>query len=145
MLDVFILLGHAGNRRVLSATLLSILSFAAMLAGPTEAASVDGLVASWRFDGTLHDAADEALGIGDSAGAPSAGSRLRGYLDELALWSRALDDREIAARYATRAKLLERLEADRRQEEADRRGPIGNRPRQRYCWPTCTPDEIWRA
>ena len=50
MLDVFILRGRAGNRKALSATLLSILSFAAMLAGPTEAASVDGLVAPLARD-----------------------------------------------------------------------------------------------
>ena len=91
----------------------------------TLAVYLDGrLVGSARYDGTLHGAADEGLGIGDSAGAPSAGARFRGYIDELALWSRALGDEEIAARYATRAEALERLEADRRQQESDRRAQL---------------------
>ncbi len=91
----------------------------------TLAVYLDGrLAGSARYDGTLHDAADEGLGIGDSAGAPSAGSRFRGYIDEVVLWRRALSDEEIAARYAARAEVLQRLAAAQRKEEADRRARL---------------------
>jgi len=83
---------------------------------------LDGRVAGTApFDGTIKDLAAEDLGIGDSAGAPSAASRYRGYLDELAIWDRALEPTEIAAHYARRADVLAKLQvAERRQETARR-------------------------
>jgi len=70
-------------------------------------------VAAAPFDGTLRTPDREGLGIGDSAGAPSPASRFRGYLDELAIWRRALDPDEIRARYAQRAAVLRDLERTR--------------------------------
>ena len=76
---------------------------------------LDGRLAGQEtFNGTTQPLAKEALGIGDSAGAPSAASRFRGYVDDLVLWNRALSDGEIAAHYAQRAAAVEELEAVRR-------------------------------
>jgi len=76
------------------------------------------------FDGTIKTSAAEALGVGDSAGAPSAACRYRGYLDELAIWDRALDAEEIAAHYAKRADVLRELELARRERETARRAEL---------------------
>lgn len=73
------------------------------------------------FDGTIQAAADEGLGLGDSAGSPAAGTRFRGYVDEVTIWNRALLADEIAARYALRADLLRTLEQERRRQELAQR------------------------
>ena len=59
-------------------------------------------VATASYDGTCRSDLGEGLGIGDSAGAPSAACRFRGYLDDVMLWDRALTAREIAAQCAGR-------------------------------------------
>jgi len=83
---------------------------------------LDGRVAGTApFDGTIKDQATEDLGIGDSAGAPSAASRYRGYLDELAIWDRALEPAEIAAHYTRRADVLGKLEVAEHEQETARR------------------------
>ncbi len=74
-------------------------------------------VGTTPFDGTLKAVAAEPLGVGDSAGAPGAGTRFRGYLDELAIWKRALSAEEIATHFARRAGVLRELEAARRKQE----------------------------
>ena len=73
------------------------------------------------FDGTIGAAKGEGLGIGDSAGIPSAASRYRGYIDELAMWNRALSAQEIAAHFAERAGALRTLEAEQRRRELAQR------------------------
>ena len=78
-------------------------------------------VASARYDGTMHGAGDEGVGIGDSVTTPSPQIRYRGYLDDVMLWHRALSDREIAARYATRADALREAERERRKQEMAKR------------------------
>jgi hypothetical protein len=76
---------------------------------------LDGrIVGQETFDGTMKLLEGEVLGIGDSASAPSTAARFRGYLDELTLWNRALSAREIAAHYAERAAVLEKIEAAQR-------------------------------
>jgi len=76
------------------------------------------------FDGTIKTVATECLGIGDSASGPSAACRYRGYLDELAIWNRALDAGEIAANYALRADVLRQLELIRRKQEIVKRADV---------------------
>jgi len=78
-------------------------------------------VAAAAFDGTVRTLAAEGLGVGDSAGSPSPGCRYRGYLDELAVWNRALSAEQIRAHYATRAELLRGLELARRKIEMGKR------------------------
>jgi len=73
--------------------------------------------AAAAFDGTVFASESEGLGIGDSAGAPAAACRFRGYVDDLAIWGRALDDAEVAAHAAQRADLLRQLDATRQQRE----------------------------
>jgi hypothetical protein len=73
------------------------------------------------FDGTIKEVPAEGLGVGDSSGAPSASCRYRGYLDELAIWNRALTAEEIAARYAKRSGVLAELERMRREREIAKR------------------------
>jgi hypothetical protein len=59
-------------------------------------------VAEAPYDGTVHIIEGEGIGIGDAAGAPSDACRLRGYVDDVRLWNRALAPAEIAALAATR-------------------------------------------
>jgi hypothetical protein len=66
------------------------------------------------FDGTIGQSDRAGLGIGDSAGIASRGSRYRGYLDELRVWRRVLSEKEIATRYSERADLMRKLETARR-------------------------------
>ena len=66
-----------------------------------------------KFDGTIGTLKD-GLGIGDSSDIPSSGSRFRGYLDEIAVWRRALSAEEIQAH----CRVPERLEALRQSELA---------------------------
>ena len=73
------------------------------------------LVAAAPFDGTIRTVADEGLGIGDAAGIPGSEMRYRGYIDELAVWGRALSSREIRAHCDKRADLLKKLEAAARE------------------------------
>ena len=68
------------------------------------------------FDGTIGTLKD-GLGIGDSSDIPSSGSRFRGYVDEIAIWNRALSAEEIQAH----CRLPERLEALRQSELARER------------------------
>ena len=77
-------------------------------------------VGSATFDGTIKAVDGEAIGLGDSAGAPSPGARFRGYVDELAVWHRPLEPAEIAAHFQRRAALLRELERGRRQAERER-------------------------
>nr|MBC8873931.1 LamG domain-containing protein [Planctomycetota bacterium] len=79
------------------------------------------------YDGTIRTVAAEGLGIGDSAGAPSASCRFRGYIDEVTMWNRALAAEEIAAHYAKRADLLRELERVRWKLEMENRAEIFTR------------------
>jgi hypothetical protein len=63
-------------------------------------------VGSVAYDGSIAVLAREGLGIGDSFGAPSAGSRFTGYIDHLAILRRALSAAEIAGLYEALAELL---------------------------------------
>ena len=78
-----------------------------------------------RFDGTIRTPTAEGLGIGDSAGSPSPTCRYRGYIDELALWNRALSGEEIRSHYAKRGQSLRALYA--REDRALRRREIARR------------------
>ena len=69
-----------------------------------------------RFDGSIGTLKD-GLGIGDSSDMPSAGSRFRGYVDEITIWSRALSAEEIQAP----CRVPERIEALRQSELARKR------------------------
>ncbi len=71
-------------------------------------------VATGTFDGTIGNFEDEDLGVGDSAGTPGAGSRYRGYLDDLAIWKRSLGEDEIRRHYDQRAEMIGQLEQVRR-------------------------------
>ncbi len=75
------------------------------------------LVAKSFYDGTVRELKSEGLGIGDSAGAPSQSCRFQGYLDELAIWDRALPLEEIAAHYAARSDILAKLPTPQEKEE----------------------------
>ena len=90
-------------------------------------------VGTTPFDGTLKTVTAESLGLGDSASAPAAGSRFRGYLDELAIWKRALSAEEIGARFARRAGVLRELEAARRKQEMAARADWAARLAQLGC------------
>ena len=79
------------------------------------------LAATGTYDGTICAAGNEPLGIGDAGGSLGRGSQYRGYIDELAVWSRALSPADIAKHAATRAELLARLETARDKAEAARR------------------------
>ncbi len=89
--------------------------------------------ATARFDGTIKTLAIEGLGIGDSAGAPSDAARYRGYLDDLAIWNRALPAEEISAHYAQRAGELRKLELAVRNREIARRAELSTRLRKYGC------------
>ena len=79
------------------------------------------LTASAPYDGTIATLENEGLGIGDWAQGNGGESRFRGYIDELAIWSRALTPAEIAAHYAKRAAMLKKLtDVARRTETAKR-------------------------
>jgi len=92
---------------------------------------LDGkLVASAPYDGTIRTLEREGLGIGDSVGIPAAGSRFRGYLDDVAIWSRALAAQEIAAHAAERADVLREAELTRRKAEIARRAKVYVRLRE---------------
>jgi len=92
---------------------------------------LDGrLVASAPYDGTIRTLEREGLGIGDSVGIPAAGSRFRGYLDDVALWNRALAAQEIAAHAAARADVLREAEVARRKAEIARRAKVYARLRE---------------
>ncbi len=83
---------------------------------------LDGkLTASAPFDGTIRVLPREGLGVGDSGGKLPGTHHFRGYIDELAVWNRALDPADIRAHYEKRAALLRGLGLDRRKAEADRR------------------------
>jgi mono/diheme cytochrome c family protein len=93
---------------------------------------VDGrATATTAFDGTIRNVAGERLGIGDSAGMPSPGSRFHGYLDELAIWNRALPAEEIAAHYAQRAGILRELARKQLQADLAKRAEVVGRLRRR--------------
>ncbi len=77
-------------------------------------------VGSTPFDGTIKAVAGEAIGLGDSAGAPSPAARFQGYVDELFVWNRVLDPTEIAAHFDRRAAQLRELDRGRRQAELAR-------------------------
>ncbi|MBN1419062.1 MAG: PD40 domain-containing protein [Planctomycetes bacterium] len=79
------------------------------------------------FDGTIRTLPDEPVGIGDSGSAFSPGIRFRGYIDELAIRTRALSPEEIQARYAPRAEALRRIEVARRAEQVSRFDALGVR------------------
>ncbi len=76
------------------------------------------------FDGTIAKLPQEKLGIGDSATFSGAGSRFCGYLDELAIWDRALSADEIRAGFNRRADMLQKLELAVREKEAARRAEL---------------------
>ena len=82
------------------------------------------LVATAGFDGTIRTLAREGLGVGDSAGGTGASIRYRGYLDELAIWGRALGPKEILAHYHKRAEVLREIDAARREEELQQRAKV---------------------
>jgi len=79
------------------------------------------LTGAAQFDGTIATLEREDLGIGDSAGIPSAPVRFRGYIDEVSIWKRSLSADDIRAHYAKRSALLAGLEAAQRKAEAERR------------------------
>ena len=64
------------------------------------------LAASTAFDGTINTVKNKALGVGDSAGGSGTIHRYRGYIDNLAIWNRALSPAEIGKRCAARKKVL---------------------------------------
>ena len=70
--------------------------------------------ATTTFDGTIGALSSEGLGVGDSADIPSRGTRFVGYVDQLAVWNRALSVGEIEAH----ADAPRRAEAVRRSELA---------------------------
>lgn len=78
-------------------------------------------VATEAFDGTIGAPGPEGLGVGDSSGIPSRGSRFRGYIDELAIWRRALGPDEVRALHDARAEILRDLDAAIRERERARR------------------------
>ncbi len=84
-------------------------------------------VGSVAFDGTIRTLATEGLGVGDSAGAASPACRFRGYLDDVAIWNRALSAEEIRAHYARRSDILRTLQAEQRKEEIARPAAIARR------------------
>jgi len=69
------------------------------------------LAGTGTYDGTISPAGREPLGIGDAGGPLGGGSQFRGYIDELAVWGRALSREDIAKHAATRAELLAQLGA----------------------------------
>ncbi len=79
-------------------------------------------VGNAAFDGTIHRQTTESLGLGDSAGIPNQGSRFRGYVDEIAIWNRALSAEQIKARYGApaRAKAMRQFELARKKAEQER-------------------------
>ena len=79
-------------------------------------------VGSAAFDGTIHTPPTEGLGIGESVSGPAAGTRFRGYVDEVAIWNRALSVEEIKAHVAKKAEFLsqQRLMAQKEQRETER-------------------------
>jgi len=87
-------------------------------------------VATTPHDGTLKTLTGEQLGIGDSAGSPSPACRFRGYVDEVALWSRALRADEVAAHYARRAGLLADAERAFQQRQTALRAGLWGRLRR---------------
>jgi len=94
-------------------------------AGSTLSVYLNGRrVGTTPFDGTIKNVETECLGIGDSASGPSGSCRYRGYLDELAIWNRALDAEEIVAHYAVRAESLRRLELVWRKQEIAKRAEV---------------------
>ncbi|MFH1266658.1 MAG: LamG-like jellyroll fold domain-containing protein, partial [Planctomycetota bacterium] len=82
-------------------------------------------VATGTFEGTIGGAKNDTLGIGDSPQIPSPGIRYRGYLDDLAIWSRALSTEEIRAHCEPRAELLRQQEIARRAEVVAAMEPFG--------------------
>jgi len=84
-------------------------------------------VGSATFDGTIRTLTNGGLGVGDSAGQPSAASRFRGYLDEVAIWDRALSPEEIGAHYARRRDVLGKLQAQRRKRQIADRAELARR------------------
>ena len=74
-----------------------------------------------RFDGSIGRLKD-GLGIGDSPEIPSPGLRFRGYLDEIAIWNRALSAEEIQARCRVpeRAEALRQFELARERTDKER-------------------------
>ena len=81
-------------------------------------------VATAPFDGTIKSPEAEPLGIGDSAGGPSAACRYRGYIDQVAIWNRALSAEEIAGHWAERAERVHELEQERVQREMAQRAGL---------------------
>ena len=77
------------------------------------------------FDGTIAEATTEALGIGDAVGIPSPEVRYRGYLDDVAIWKRALSADEVRAHYDARAPTLLKLDFARRAEASERLADLG--------------------
>ncbi len=84
-------------------------------------------VATATFDGTILTLDREALGIGDSAGIPSATCRFQGYIDDLIIWNRALSDEDVSAHAAKRGEVLRRIAATRRKAELARRAALSAR------------------
>jgi len=84
-------------------------------------------VGSARFDGTIAAAAGVGIGVGDSTDIPSAACRFRGYLDEAAIWSRALSADEIGEHHARRGEVLRGLEAELRKRQIARRAAVAGR------------------
>jgi mono/diheme cytochrome c family protein len=80
-----------------------------------------------EFDGNILPVGNEPLGIGDSASISSAGTRFRGYLDELALWKKALSAHEIRAHFAARKEILDALERPLREAEIAQRARVAER------------------
>ncbi|HUT31976.1 MAG TPA: LamG-like jellyroll fold domain-containing protein [Planctomycetota bacterium] len=92
---------------------------------------LDGkLVATAPYDGTIRRLEREGLGIGDSAGIPSAQCRFRGYLDDVAVWHRALAPKEVAAHAAERADVLREAELARRSVGIAKRAKVYARLRE---------------
>ena len=80
-------------------------------------------VATAPYDGTHRPHLGEGIGIGDSASAPSADCRFRGYLDDVLLWHRALTADEIARLGSRRGS--------RREEEDGTTDPSAEAARRR--------------
>ena len=79
------------------------------------------LAGTARYDGTICDVPREGLGVGDSVSISGGESRYRGYIDELAIWNRALSGDEIRAHADARANLLAKLDgAERKRRLAAR-------------------------
>lgn len=82
-------------------------------------------VARTSFNGTVNAGRDERVGIGDDCNGSAPGLRYHGYLDDLAVWHRALSEAEIKAHYERRAPVLLALAREKQRGLARRLAAAG--------------------